>query len=60
LLSSGLVAKDREEGGFHRVFQVHESINAAAIEAECKNGVLTVHLPREEAAQPRKITVQGK
>ncbi len=57
--SGSLVSGEYEEGDFHRVFQVHESIDASRIEAECKNGVLTVHLPKEEAAQPRKIAVQG-
>ena len=55
-----LLLAEYEEGDFHRVFQVHESIDAGRIEAECKNGVLTVHLPKEEAAQPRKIAVQNK
>jgi HSP20 family protein len=55
-----LLIAEYEEGDFHRVFQVHESIDAGRIEAECKNGVLTVHLPKEEAAQPRKIAVQNK
>ena len=29
------------------------------IEAEFKNGVLTVHLPKAEAVRPRQITVRG-
>ena len=49
-----------EEGDFYRVFQVHESIDGARIEAECKNGVLTVHLPKAESAQPRKVNVRGE
>ncbi len=48
-----------EEGDFYRVFQVHESIDASRIEAECKNGVLTIHLPKEERARPHKVTVKG-
>ena len=35
-----------EEGDFYRLFTIHESIDASRIEAECKNGVLTVHLPK--------------
>ena len=31
----------------------------AASAAECKNGVLTVHLPKVEAVKPRQISVQG-
>jgi HSP20 family protein len=57
--AGGPTMAEYEEGDFHRVFQVHESIAPGRIAAECKNGVLTVHLPKEEAAQPRKISVQG-
>lgn len=56
--ASPLVA-EYEEGDFCRVFQVHESIDGSRIAAECKNGVLAVHLPKEEAAQPKKINVRG-
>jgi HSP20 family protein len=47
-----------EVGDFYRVFSIHESIDAGRIEAECKNGVLTVHLPKVEAARPRQISVR--
>jgi len=46
-------------GDFYRVFTIHESIDATKIAAECKNGVLTVHLPKVEAARPRQITVKA-
>jgi HSP20 family molecular chaperone IbpA len=46
-------------GDFYRVFSIHESIDSSRISAECKNGVLTVHLPKMEALQPRKIAVQS-
>jgi HSP20 family protein len=49
-----------EEGDFYRVFQVHESIDGSRIAAECKNGVLTVHLPKVEAARPRPVKVRGE
>jgi HSP20 family protein len=49
-----------DEGDFYRVFDIHESIDAGKIEAECKNGVLTVHLPKVEGARPRQITVRSK
>jgi HSP20 family protein len=54
-----LLIGEYEEGDFYRLFQVHESIDASKIEADCKNGVLTVHLPKEKAAQPRRVTVKG-
>jgi HSP20 family protein len=49
-----------EEGDFFRVFQVHESIDGSRIEAECKNGVLTVHLPKAEAVRPKQVKVRGE
>ena len=47
-------------GDFHRVFQVSEMIEATKIAAEYTNGVLMLHLPKVEAAKPRKIEVQVK
>jgi HSP20 family protein len=48
-----------DEGDFYRVFQIHESIDSKRIEAECKTGVLTVHLPKAEAVKPRQVRVKG-
>jgi HSP20 family protein len=48
------------EGDYFRSFSIHESIDASRIEAECKNGILTVHLPKVEAARPRQISVKGE
>lgn len=45
-------------GDFYRVFQVGEAIDPSKIEAEVKEGVLTLHLPKTEQAVPRKITVK--
>jgi HSP20 family protein len=45
-------------GDFHRSFRVSEKIDSTRIRAEYQNGVLTVHLPKAEAAKPRKIEVQ--
>lgn len=46
-------------GSFHRTFRVSEHIDAGRIHAEYKYGVLTIHLPKVEAAKPRKIQVQA-
>jgi HSP20 family molecular chaperone IbpA len=46
-------------GDFYRVFQVHESIDASKIDAEYKNGVLTVHLPKQEAVKPKQVTIRS-
>lgn len=43
---------------FHR-FQLDESVNAESIAASCENGVLTVTLPKHEAAHPKRIAVSS-
>ncbi|MHB1423380.1 MAG: Hsp20/alpha crystallin family protein, partial [Gemmataceae bacterium] len=54
-----LLLQEYEEGDFFRAFTIHESIDAGRISAECKNGLLTVHLPKVEAVRPRQIAVRG-
>ncbi len=53
------VLEDFETGDFHRVFQIHETIDASKIEAEHKNGVLTVHLPKQASVQPKQVKVRA-
>ena len=53
-----LVLAEYEDGDFYRVFQIHESIDASKIEAEYKNGVLVVHLPKQEAVKPRQVQIR--
>lgn len=54
-----MLLQEYGEGDFFRAFTVHESIDASRIEAECRNGVLVIHLPKVEAVRPRQITVRG-
>lgn len=48
---------ERKHGTFYRRFTMPEGVNADGIEATNKNGVLTVSIPKQEAKQARKITV---
>jgi HSP20 family protein len=50
--------QEYEVGDFYRAFTIHESIDSNRIEAECKNGVLTVHLPKAESVKPKQIQIK--
>lgn len=52
------VFAEHDVGDYYRVFQVKETIDASRIEAECKNGVLIVHLPKQEAIKPKQVQVK--
>lgn len=56
--TGGEFLDERHEGDFHRVFQLHESIDAERIGADFKQGVLTIHLPKQEAVKPRRVAVK--
>jgi HSP20 family molecular chaperone IbpA len=45
-------------GDFHRTFTIGEAIDTEGIAAELKNGVLTVHLPKDEKVKPRRIEIK--
>lgn len=57
--SGNLIFAEYEEGDYYRAFQIHETIDASRIEAEVKNGVLLVHLPKVEQAKPKQVTVRA-
>lgn len=42
---------------FFRQFQLSDAVDINRITAELKHGVLTLHLPKAEAAKPKKIPV---
>lgn len=48
---------ERSYGSFSRSFTLPETVNADAIHADLKNGVLTLRLPKVEAPKPRAIRV---
>lgn len=43
---------------FQRTFSVPQTIDAEKIDAELKDGVLRLHLPKSEAAKPRQIEIK--
>lgn len=44
-------------GDYRRSFRIGEGFDPSQITAEARHGVLTIHLPRLAATQPRKIAV---
>jgi len=44
---------------YRRVFSVPQSIDVGKVNAELKEGVLKLHLPKTEAAKPRTIQISA-
>jgi HSP20 family protein len=51
---------ERSYGVFERSFTVPATVDADKVGAEYKNGVLTVKLPKKEAAKPRQVKIESK
>lgn len=43
---------------YRRTFSVPQTIDVSAVNAELKDGVLLLHLPKSEAAKPRQIEIK--
>lgn len=50
---------ERAYGSFSRSFSLPRLIDETKIEAEYKDGVLTVHIPKHEKAKPRQIKISA-
>jgi HSP20 family protein len=50
---------ERGHGKFRRSFQMPAAVDASAIGADYRDGVLTITLPRREESRPRQIQVNG-
>ena len=49
--------RERTYGKFERVFTLPEDVNAEGINAEYKDGVLRIEVPKPKTQQPKQITV---
>lgn len=49
---------ERAYGSFVRSFTLPEDADANKVAAECKDGILKVHLPKSEKAKPKSIEVK--
>lgn len=52
------LVREYEPSNYFRQFELSEAIDHEGINAELKNGVLNVFLPRAKAVQPRAIEVK--
>lgn len=44
-------------GKFFRQFQISDEVDGNKVSAEMSNGVLTLHMPKAEAARPHRIEI---
>ena len=56
--SATLHRRERLYGTFTRTLQLPWDVKADQISAELKDGILTVTLPKAEAAKPRKVAIK--
>lgn len=50
---------ERGAGRFHRSVELPADVDADRVEAQYRNGLLELTLPRAAAARPRRVTVQS-
>jgi HSP20 family protein len=51
--------RERWHGSFERSLILPEYVNAEKVDAEMKDGVLHISLPKKEEVKPKQITVKG-
>ena len=56
---SGFHRRERDSGAFSRSLQLPDDLDVARSEASYAHGVLTLRIPKKEAAKPRQITVKA-
>ena len=55
---SGVHRRERLSGRFDRVLTLPIEIDPEGIKAECRDGILALHLPRAERDRPRSVEVR--
>lgn len=56
---AGWLLREYRTGDWRRSFELAETIDPSGIRAEYAEGVLTLHLPKVQAARPRRIPIQA-
>ena len=54
-----LLHRESRSADFRRIFEVDSTIDASRISAGINQGLLTLKLPKAEAAKPRRIEING-
>jgi HSP20 family protein len=49
---------ERSYGSFTRSFTLNQNVHTDKVDANFKDGVLTISLPKEEQAKPRRISIK--
>lgn len=57
---AGYVRRERYAGEMNRTVTLPSPINADKIQATCEQGVLTLLIPKAEAARPKQIPIKAK
>ena len=50
--------RERHSGKFSRTFYLSEDLDTTAVEAECRDGVLSLRIPKRAEAKPRQIEIK--
>ena len=50
--------RERGFGSFSRLMSLPQNVDAEMVQAEFKNGVLTIAMPKKEESKPRRIEVK--
>jgi len=50
--------RERESGRFNRILNLPGQVDVGKVDAKSEDGVLTIKLPKSEAAKPRQITIK--
>jgi HSP20 family protein len=51
--------RERQFGSFARTIRLPEELDAEKATAGCRNGLLTIRIPKAEAAKPRQIPIKS-
>lgn len=57
---TGKGVREFRVGNFQRAFQLPDTIDSSKIDAECRQGILTIHLPKLDAVQPKQVQIRGE